>query len=84
MIKGTQLISAIYRKPHILPLESHPQAVFFLLNFEVFSRSWDMWLAYGLEDLGYDVRKPKYPAQLTEFHILVIWVTRAQGFQKFL
>lgn len=56
MTEGVHLISAIYKNPSILPLESHPQAAYFLLNLEVFTRAWDLWLGYGLEDLGYDVR----------------------------
>lgn len=56
MTKGAHLISAIYKNVHIIPLESHPQAIYFLLNFEVFTRAWDLWLGYGLESLGYDVR----------------------------
>lgn len=47
---------AVAHNSHIIPLGSLPQSVFFLLNLEVFTRSWDSWLAYGLTKLGFDVR----------------------------
>lgn len=39
----------------MLPLESHPQSVYFLLNLDCFTRAWDIWLGYALEYAQYDV-----------------------------
>ncbi|KAJ7649390.1 hypothetical protein DFH06DRAFT_1135010 [Mycena polygramma] len=81
---GQDLINALLKHETLVPRASYPQAVYFALSLDNFTRTWNLFMGAGLYSFGYDASRSYtgYAPELKSSASLRTIFQRTRDFKK--